>query len=102
MAIMRAPYRWCTLTRLLAALALCAPAAVRAHPGATNHLMNVVIIRDMRTEGHLQPRAYYRTNRGGPRAGFIPAETLVLNGTAGDNGTASATLTQPVLAFLVG
>ena len=36
-----------------------------------------------------------------PRGGFIPAETLVLNGTAGDNGT-GGTLHQPVLGFLVG
>ena len=43
----------------------------------------------------------YRTNRGGPRGGFIPAETLVLNGTAGDNGTAHGPLNQPVLGLLV-
>ena len=33
---------------------------------------------------------------------FIPAETLVLNGTAGDNGTAGGKFKQPVLGFLVG
>ena len=32
-------------------------------------------------------RASSRTNRGVPMGGFIPAENLVLNGTAGDNGT---------------
>ena len=37
-----------------------------------------------------------------PRGGFIPAETLVQNSTAGDNGTAGGTLSQPVLGFLVG
>ena len=34
--------------------------------------------------------------------GFIPAENLVQNGTAGDNGTAGGTLNQPVLGFLQG
>ena len=34
--------------------------------------------------------------------GFIPAETLVPNGTAGGIGTAGGTLTQPVLVLLVG
>ena len=43
---------------------------------------------------------YSRMNRG--RRGFIPAETLVQNGPAGDNGTASGTLNQSVPAFLVG
>ena len=33
---------------------------------------------------------YSRMNRGGPRGGFIPAETLVINGTAGDNGAPPA------------
>ena len=33
--------------------------------------------------------------------GFIHVETLVLNGTAGDYGTAGGTLHQPVLGFLV-
>ena len=42
------------------------------------------------------------TNRGGPRGGFIPAETLLQNGTAGRNDTAGGTLNQPVLYFLVG
>ena len=37
-----------------------------------------------------------------PRGGFIHAETLVLNGTAGDNSTAGGTLKQPVQGFLVG
>ena len=32
--------------------------------------------------------------------GFIPEETLVLAGTAGDNGTTGETLHQPVLGFL--
>ena len=41
------------------------------------------------------------TDESRPRGCFIPAETLVLNGTAGDNGTASGTLNQPVLGFLV-
>ena len=36
------------------------------------------------------------TNRGVPRGGFIPAETLVLNG---DNGTAGGTLNQPGESF---
>ena len=35
------------------------------------------------------------------RGGFIPAETLVQNGTAGDNGTAGGILNQLVLGFLV-
>ena len=41
------------------------------------------------------------TGESRPRGGFIPTETLVLAGTAGDNGTASRTINQPVLAFLV-
>ena len=40
------------------------------------------------------------TEESWPRWGFIPAETLVLNGTAGDNGTAGGILNQPVLGFL--
>ena len=43
-----------------------------------------------------------RTNRGVPRGGFIPAETLVQNGTAGDNGITGGTLAQSVLGFLIG
>ena len=35
----------------------------------------------------------------GPRAGFILAETLVQNGTTGNNGTAGGTLNHPVLGF---
>ena len=38
----------------------------------------------------------------GAHGGVIPAETLVLNGTAGDNDTAGGTSNQPVLGFLVG
>ena len=34
--------------------------------------------------------------------GFIPEETLVQNGTAGDGGAAGGTSNQPVLGFLVG
>ena len=34
--------------------------------------------------------------------GFIPAETLVLNNTDGDNGTVGGTVDQPVLGLLVG
>ena len=34
-----------------------------------------------------------------PMGGFIPAECLVQNGTAGENGTAGGTLNQPVLGF---
>ena len=41
-------------------------------------------------------------NRGGGMGGFILAETLVQNGTAGDNGTAGGTSNQPVLGFVVG
>ena len=37
-----------------------------------------------------------------PMGGFIPAETLAQNVTAGDNGTAGRTLNQPVLGFLAG
>ena len=37
-----------------------------------------------------------------PREGFIPAEILVHNSTAGDNGTAGGTVDQPVLDYLVG
>ena len=33
----------------------------------------------------------------GARGGFIPAEALVENGTAGNNGTAGRTLNQPDL-----
>ena len=51
---------------------------------------------------HLTLLVYYRTNRGPSERGFIPAETLVQNGTAGDNGTTGGALTQPVLGFLVG
>ena len=42
------------------------------------------------------------TDESRPMGDFIPAETLVQNGTAGDHGTAGGTLTQPVLGFLVG
>ena len=38
----------------------------------------------------------------GPRGDFILAETLVQNGTAGNNGTAGGILNQPVLGLLVG
>ena len=34
--------------------------------------------------------------------GIIPAENLVQNGTAGDQGTAGGTLNQAVLDFLLG
>ena len=37
-----------------------------------------------------------------PRGGFIHAETLVQNGTAGDNTTAGGTLNQPVQSLLQG
>ena len=40
------------------------------------------------------------TDESRPRACFIPAETLVQNGTAGDNDTTGGTLNQPVLGFL--
>ena len=43
-----------------------------------------------------------RMNRGRPMGGFIQAETLVLNGTAGGNGTGGGTLLQPILGFQVG
>ena len=46
--------------------------------------------------------AYSRTNRGGPRGGFILVETLVQNGSASDNGTAGGFLNQPVFGFLSG
>ena len=43
---------------------------------------------------------------GESQGGFVPAETLVLNGTQyqgfGRNGTAGETLHHPVLGFLVG
>ena len=42
------------------------------------------------------------TGESRPMGGFIPAETLVQNGTAGDNGTAGGIKYQPVLGFLVG
>ena len=42
------------------------------------------------------------TDESRPRGGFIPAETLVQNGTAGDTSTAGGTLSQPALGFLVG
>ena len=42
------------------------------------------------------------TDESWPIEGFIPAETLVQNGTAGDNATAGGTLNHPVLGFLVG
>ena len=42
------------------------------------------------------------TDESWPRGGFIPAETLVHNGTAGDNGTAGGTLNQSVIGFLLG
>ena len=42
------------------------------------------------------------TDESRPRGGFIPAETQVQNDTAGDNGTAGGTLTQPVLARVSG
>ena len=48
-------------------------------------------------------RNHGRIAQGGPYArGIIPAETLVQNGTAGDNDTAGGTLNQQVLGFLVG
>ena len=42
------------------------------------------------------------SNREGPRGGFIPAETIVQNATAGDNDTGDGTLNHSVLGFLVG
>ena len=42
------------------------------------------------------------TDESQPMRGFIPAENLVLNGTAGDNGTAGGTFNQSVLGFLQG
>ena len=53
----------------------------------------VPLHRPMFTEGRIA---------GAPMGGFISAETLVLNDTTGDNGTAGGTLNQPVLGFLVG
>ena len=50
----------------------------------------------------LEDGLHPRTNRGGSRGGFIPAEILVQNGTTGDNGTNGGTLSQPVLLFLAG
>ena len=41
-------------------------------------------------------------NAGVLRGWFIPAETLVQNGTADDNVTAGGTLNQPVLGFWYG
>ena len=43
-----------------------------------------------------------RGGGGGPSGEFILAETLVHNGTAGDNGTAGVTVSLPVLGFLAG
>ena len=40
------------------------------------------------------------TDESRPMEGFIPAEVLLLNGTAGDNGTARGLLNQAVLGFL--
>ena len=42
------------------------------------------------------------TDESRPIGGFIPAESLVQNGTTGGNGTAGGTLHQPVLGFLLG
>ena len=42
------------------------------------------------------------TDESRPSGGFTPAETLELNSTAGDYGTAGGTLSQPVLSLLVG
>ena len=60
------------------------------------HLHRLVLGRE-----HL-PGMGKRVNRRGSRGDCIPAETLVMNGTAGDNGTACGTLNQSVLDFLVG
>ena len=38
----------------------------------------------------------------GRAGGFIPAETLVHNAAAADNGSAEGTLNKPVLGLLVG
>ena len=46
-------------------------------------------------------QAQSRTKRGGPRGGFNYAETLVQDGTVGDNGTTGGTLNQPILYVLV-
>ena len=51
---------------------------------------------------HTRPPLDLLPDESWPREGFIPAETLVQNGTAGDNGTAGGTLHLPVLGFLVG
>ena len=58
---------------------------------------NAVVEFTAATRAHLRP-----TKCQGPREGFIPAETIVLNTTAGDYGTACGTVDQPVLCFLVG
>ena len=42
------------------------------------------------------------TGESRPSGGFIPAETLVLAGATGDNGTAGGTLYQLVLDCLEG
>ena len=41
------------------------------------------------------------TDESRPRGDFIPAETLVQKGTAGEYGTTGGTLHQPVLGLLV-
>ena len=56
------------------------------------------------TSGFCVRQAGHVTRRiaGVPRQDFIPAETLVMHGTAVDNGTVGGTLNLLVLGFLVG
>ena len=74
-------------------------------PAGQNHRAGSFIQADAeapRIWSRVSEAICYRMNRGGPRAGFLLPESLVQNGTAGDNGTAGGTLNQPVLGFLVG
>ena len=50
----------------------------------------------------MEPWAHTHGRIAAQSGGFIPAETLVQNGTAGDTGSAGVTLNQPVPGFLVG
>ena len=50
-------------------------------------------------EGSGMPSMTLLPDESRSRGGFIPAETLVQNGTAGDNDTASGTLNEPVLGY---
>ena len=69
-------------------------------PGLAGHPRQAALCAALSRDGACGQRILKDESR--PMGGFIPTETLVLAGTAGDNGTAGATLNQRVPGFLVG